>query len=168
MKREPTDISKVQDFVRFLRETGEASLKTKNLPEREALQWGVQRLGPCAMSLIGIIERSGIPRDMQKAAQLDLVRALAAAYEIGSHGTVSKNTEVYVKAVGAASARRERAEKLEPGHKRMQQAITEATKRCPLPPSRRGRLTWIDQEAAHKLNMKVSTVTRHRKKMLTV
>jgi hypothetical protein len=168
MKPEPIYIRDVQDFVRFLRETGEASLKTKNLPEREALQWGMQRLGPCAMSLIGIIERSGIPKDMQKAAQLDLLRALAAAYEIGSHGTVSKNTEVYIKAAGTLAGRRERAEKRAPADQRIREAITEAAKGCPLPPRRRGRLTWIDGEAAHQLRMKVTTVTSHRKKMLIV
>jgi hypothetical protein len=162
MKQEPiTDIREVQDFVRFLREIGEASLKTKNLPEREALQWGMQRLGPCAMSLIGIIERSGIPKDMQKAAQLDLLRALAAAFEIGSHGTVSENTAGYVKAVVTAPGRSKAAEKREPSDKLMQETIAKYEQL--FPPGRRG----LAKRVAKDLGVHPRTVSRHRKKMRT-
>jgi hypothetical protein len=162
----------LQFFIRFLRKTGEGSLKAKfNLPEREALQRAVQRLTnqhnqrtSVTDSLIGILERCDIPEHTREVALHNLWSALASAYTIGSKGTVSKNTKAFLTAAG----RRERAEKRAPADQRIWEAITEAAKRCPLPPRRRGRLTWIDGEAAHKLKMKVTTVTSHRKKMLIV
>jgi hypothetical protein len=167
MKRTKQELEKpvrwyLQFFIRFLRKTGEGSLKAKyDLPEREALQRAVQKLDPCAKSLIGIIEESGIPEEAREVALHNLWSVLASAYTIGSN-TISKNT----KAVGTAAGRRERAEKRAPADQRIREAITKAAKSCPL--LRRGRLAWIDGEAAHQLKMKVTTVTSHRKKMLTV
>jgi hypothetical protein len=155
--------------IRFLKKTGEGSLKAKfDLPERELLQRRVQSLPLCAESLISIIETSGIPEHAKEVALHNLWSILSSAYIIGSEGTVGKNTEVYIKALGTAACRRERAEKRAPAEQRIREAITEAAKSCPLPPRRRGRLTWIDGEAAHQLRMKVTTVTSHRKKLLIV
>lgn len=156
-------------FIRFLRKTGEGSLKAKfDLPERDLLQRRVQILPPCAESLIGIIEESGIPEEAKWVALHNLWSVLASAYIIGSEGTVSKNTERYIKASGTAPGRSRLAEKRAPADQRIREAITEAAKSCPLPPGRRGRLTWIDGEAAHQLEMKMTTVTSHRKKLLIV
>ena len=105
MKREPiTDIrAEVQDFVRFLRETGEGSLETKNLPERETLKRAVDKLGHSIDAVVDTIERSsGLHELVREHALLSLWEALYSAYAIGSHGTVSENTEVYIKAVGTA------------------------------------------------------------------
>jgi hypothetical protein len=70
--------------------------------------------------------------------------------------------------VGTAPGRSRLAEKRAPADQHIREAITKAAKSCPLPPRRRGRLAWIDGEAAHQLKMKVTTVTSHRKKMLVV
>jgi len=163
MKREPiTNIrAEVQDFVRFLRETGEASLETKNLPERKTLQRAVRRVGPCVESLIFIIENSGIPEDVQEVALLNLWSALASAYMIGSQGTVSENTEVYIKVVGTAPARSTAAKNREPDNERIRQAIAEAEKIYP--PDRRGNIKRIAQKAG----INPRTLRRHRKKKRT-
>ncbi|WMT73864.1 hypothetical protein [Bradyrhizobium sp. Ash2021] len=98
-KRSPaTDVRlDLQDFIRFLRETGEKSLEVKfDLPEREALQHAVQELDPATKSLIGVIERSGIPDEAREVAMHNLWSALASAYMIGSEGTISDNTEVAI------------------------------------------------------------------------
>jgi hypothetical protein len=137
--------------------------KRNSTPEREALQRRVQILDPCAESLISIIETSGIPEHAKEVALHNLWSALASAYTIGSN-TISKNT----KAMGTALGRATRAEKRAPADQHIREAITDAAKSCPLPPGRRGRLAWIDGEAAHQLKMKVTTVTSHRKKMLMV
>jgi hypothetical protein len=87
----------LQFFIRFLRKTGEGSLKVKfDLPEREALQRAVQMLDPDTKSLIDIIDRSGNPDHAREAALHNLWSALASAYVIGSEGTISKNTEIAI------------------------------------------------------------------------
>jgi hypothetical protein len=149
-------------FIRFLRKTGEGSLKAKfDLPEREALQRAVQKLDPCAKSLIGIIEESGIPEDVQEVALHNLWSVLGSAYMIGSEGTVGKNTEVYIKAVGTAPARSTAAKNREPDNERIRQAIAEAEKIYP--PDRRGNIKRIAQKAG----IDPRTVRRHRKKKRT-
>jgi hypothetical protein len=153
----------LQFFIRFLRKTGEGSLKAKfDLPEREALQRAVQKLDPCAKSLIGIIEKSGIPEDVQEVALHNLWSALASAFTIGSEGTRSRNT----KAMGTAAGRSKAAEKREPGDKRIREAIREAEKKYP--PGFRGRMTAIDNDVVHKVGVSAKTVKRHRDKMQTL
>jgi len=87
----------LQFFIRFLRKTGEGSLKVKfELPEREALQRAVQMLEPDTKSLIHIIDRSGIPDHARETILHNLWSALASAYLIGSEGAISKNTDVAI------------------------------------------------------------------------
>jgi hypothetical protein len=87
----------LQSFIRFLRKTGEGSLKAAfELPEREALQRAVQMLDPDTKSLIHIVDGSGIPDHAREVVLHNLWSALASAYLIGSEGTISKNTEVAI------------------------------------------------------------------------
>ncbi len=157
MKREPiTDIrAEVQDFVRFLRETGEASLETKNLPERKTLQRAVDRLDHSTSAVIDVIESSGSHEHAREHALLSLWDALYSAYAIGSHGTVSENTEVYIKAVGTAAGRSKAAEKHAPDELRIQKAIAEAEKA--------GGRGW-KKTIARELSVSAKTVSRHLKK----
>ena len=173
-KREPvTDIrAEVQDFVRFLRETGEASLETKfDLPERDLLQRRVQILGPCAESLIGIIEKSGIPEETREVALHNLWSVLMSAYIIGSEGTISENTKVAIKYLDAANMREAKVRHREPSDKRMQVTIAEAEKNCP---PGRGHATAVvqqvisDMKKHYGVTVSDKTVTRRRKKMGTV
>jgi hypothetical protein len=158
-------------FIRFLRKTGEGSLKAKfDLPEREALQRAVQKLDPCAKSLIGIIEGSGIPEADRWVALHNLWSVLASAYIIGSEGTVGKNTEVYIKALGTAPGRSKAAEKREPQLELMTKLIATAEKACP---PGRGHATTVDNDVRvemKKLGYDVceETVSRLRRKMPTV
>jgi hypothetical protein len=96
----------LQDFSESLVGMGKASLEAGlDLPEREALQRAVQKLGPYAESLIGIIERSGISEGIQKAILLDVWGALTSAYTIGSQGTISENTKKGIDNLHAAGMR---------------------------------------------------------------
>jgi hypothetical protein len=88
----------LQFFIRFLTKTGEGSLNAKfDLPEREALQRAVERLGASTDSLIGVIERSGIPNEAREVALHNLWSCLGSAYTIGSQGTLSANSKVVAK-----------------------------------------------------------------------
>jgi hypothetical protein len=153
MKREPiTDVrAEVQDFVRFLRETGEASLETKNLPERKTLQRAVDRLDHSTSAVIDAIESSGSYEHAREHALLSLWGALYSAYAIGSHGTVSENT----KAVGTAAGRATAAEKHALDELRIQKAIAEAEKA--------GGRGW-KKTIARELSVSAKTVSRHLKK----
>jgi hypothetical protein len=101
---------------------------------------------------------------VQTHALHQLWAVIGAAFVIGSRAVKNPVSGK----VGTAPGRSKLAEKRAPAGQRIREAITEAAKSCPLPPRRRGRLTWIDGEAAHQLKMKVTTVTSHRKKMLIV
>jgi hypothetical protein len=157
MKREPiTDIrAEVQDFVRFLRETGEGSLETKNLPERETLKRAVDKLGHSVNEVVNVIERSVSHEHAREHALHSLWGALYSAYAIGSYGTVSENTEVYVKAVGTAAGRTAAAEKHAPDELRIQKAIAEAEKA--------GGRGW-KKAIARDLRVNAKTVSRYLKK----
>jgi hypothetical protein len=151
----------LQFFIRFLTKTGKGSLAAKGeLPAREELEQAVQTLPPCARSLIGIIERSGVPDHAREVALHNLWSALASAYTIGSEGTRSRNA----RAVGTATARKKAKLKREPSDKQMREAIREAEKKYP---SGRGRSTAINFDVAHKMKVSEKTVRRHRKKMRT-
>ena len=80
----------LQFFIRFLRKTGEGSLKAKfDLPEREALLRAVQKLDPCAKSLIFIIENSGIPEEDREVALHNVERDRAGRPSTRARGLVS-------------------------------------------------------------------------------
>jgi hypothetical protein len=154
-------------FIRFLRKTGEGSLKAKfDLPERELLQARVQKLGPCAESLIGIIEKSGIPEDAKWVALHNLWSVLASAYIIGSEGTISENTKVAINYLDTADMREAKDRHREPSDKRIREAIREAEKKYP--PGFRGRMTAIDNDVVHKVGVSARTVSRHRKNLRTL
>jgi hypothetical protein len=101
---------------------------------------------------------------VQTHALHQLWAVIGAAFVIGSRAVKNPVSGKVVTAPGRSRL----AEKRAPADQRIREAITEAAKSCPLPPRRRGRLTWIDGEAAHQLRMKVTTVTSHRKKLLIV
>jgi hypothetical protein len=151
--------SKLQDFIRFLRETGENSLKV-DIPEREALQRAVQRLTnqhnqrtTVADSLIGILENCEMPEHTREVALHNLWNALSSAYIIGEN-TRSRNT----RAVGTAAGRSKAAQTREPADQQMQQAIAKHEKI-----GSRG----LTKRVAKELGVHPKTVSRHQKKMRT-
>jgi hypothetical protein len=98
----------LQGLVRFLIEGGENSLKvTFDLPNRESLQRAVWGLGPCAQSLVSIIEGSGIPEHQRALALIHLRSALAFAYTIGADGTMSENTKAAIYSIRTREMREE-------------------------------------------------------------
>jgi hypothetical protein len=161
----------LQSFIRFLRKTGEGSLKAKfDLPERDMLQRRVQSLPPCAKSLISIIETSGIPEHAQEVALHNLWSVLASAYIIGSEGTVGENTKVYINTVGTAAGRSKLAEKREPRLELMTKLITTAERDSP---PGRGHATAADNQVRVEMkklgyNVCEETVSRRRRKMPTL
>jgi hypothetical protein len=155
----------LEGLVRFLIDTGNASLESK-IPDREPLQWAVDKLGKFCAAIKAVDQSNHLSPAHKRAARRSLVLgALAAAFEIGSHGTVSKNTDGYIKAVVTAPGRSKLAEKREPSDKRIREAIQEAEKKYP--PGFRGRMTAIDNEVVHKVGGSAKTASRHRKKMRT-
>jgi hypothetical protein len=150
------DWTELENFVRMLIDTGNASLESK-IPDREPLQWAVDKLGKFCAAIEAVEQSNHLSPAHKRAARRSLVLgALAAAFEIGSHGTASKNTEVYIKAVGTAPARSKAAENRKP----FQKALAEAEKACP---PGKGQVKAI----ARMLNVATKTVSRHRKKMRT-
>jgi hypothetical protein len=155
------DWTELENFVRMLIDTGNASLESK-IPDREPLQWALDKLGKFCAAIEAVEQSNHLSPAHKRAAKRSLVLgALAAAFEIGSHGTASKNTEVYIKAVGTAPARSTAAKNREPDNERIRQAIAEAEK--DYPPDRRGNIKRIAQKAG----IDPRTVRRHRKKKRT-
>jgi|KBSMisStaDraftv2_1062788.scaffolds.fasta_scaffold2998952_1 hypothetical protein len=103
---------------------------------------------------------------------LSLWDVLYNAYAIGSHGTVSENTEVHVEAIGTAAGRSKAAEKRALYLADLEKCIAEAEKTCRLPG--RGLATFIGNEAIELMrkkfgrNVSTKTVSRHRNKMRTL
>ncbi len=122
------DWTELENFVRMLIDTGNASLESK-IPDREPLQWPVDKLGKFCAAIEAVEQSNHLSPAHKRAARRSLVLgALAAAFEIGSHGTASKNT----KAVGTAAGRSKTAEKREPqlelmanGHRQPRQSRNE-------------------------------------------
>jgi hypothetical protein len=88
------DWTELETFVRVLIDTGNASLESKvKIPDREPLQWAIDKLSRfCAA--FEAIEQSHANYPHKAVIRRSLVRsALAAAYEIGQHGTISANTK---------------------------------------------------------------------------
>jgi hypothetical protein len=151
--------SELQDFIRFLRETGENSLKV-DIPEREALQRAVQRLTnqhnqrtSVTDSLIGILDSCEMPEHTRDVALQNLWSALASAFIIGEN-TRSRNTM----SVGTAAGRSKAAQTREPADRQMREAISKHEKI-----GKRG----LTKRVAKELGVNPKTVSRHRKKMRT-
>jgi hypothetical protein len=98
----------LEGLVRFLIDTANTSLESK-IDDREPLQWAVGKLSRfCAA--IEALEQSGFSPAQKRAARRSLIsRALAAAFEIGSLATESKNTVSVIKHRGTTPARAERS-----------------------------------------------------------
>jgi hypothetical protein len=95
----------LEGFVRFLIDTGNASLESK-IPDRKPLQWAIGKLSRfCAA--FEALEQSGFisPTHKRAATRSLILGALAATFEIGSHGTESENTVSVIKHRGTAPAR---------------------------------------------------------------
>jgi hypothetical protein len=151
------DWTELETFVRVLIDTGNASLESK-IPDREPLQWAVDKLGKFCAAIEAVEQSNHLSPAHKRDARRSLVLgALAAAFEIGSHGTASKNTEGYIKAIGTAAGRSKAAENRKP----FQKALAEAEKACP---PGKGQVKAI----ARKLNVATKTVSRYRKNLRTV
>jgi hypothetical protein len=149
------DWTELENFVRMLIDTGNASLESK-IPDREPLQWAVDKLGSFCAAIEAVEQSHHLSPAHKRAARRSLVLgALAAAFEIGSHGTASKNTEDYIKAIGTAAGRAAAAEKHAPDELRIQKAIAEAEKA--------GGRGW-KKAIARELSVSARTVSRHLKK----
>jgi hypothetical protein len=135
--------------IQFITDTGEASLKTRGLPDRERLLWAVRLLPYAAEEVLDV----ATDEERERALRL----ALLHAFTIGSYGTRSDNT----KSVGTASGRSKAAEKREPDTERIRQAIAEAEKIYP--PDCHGNIKRI----AKHVGVDAKTVSRYRKKMRT-
>jgi hypothetical protein len=163
------DWTELENFVRMLIDAGNASLESK-IPDREPLQWAVDKLGKFCAAIEAVEHSNHLSPAHKRAARRSLVLgALAAAFEIGSYGTVSENTEGYIKAAGTAPARSTAAENHEPQLELMTKLITTAEKLYPLG---RGHATAVDNHVRvemKKLGYDVceETVSRRRRKMLT-
>jgi hypothetical protein len=136
----------LERFIRFLIDTGNDSLEDETLPDRKTLQHAVDRLGQLHHTLD---ETGGL-----SPAQLFLLAVYA--FEIGAHGTASKNTEGYIRAVDTAAGRSKMAEKHAPDELRIQKAIAEAEKKA-------GGRGW-KKTIARELSVSAKTVSRHLKK----
>jgi len=137
-----------QSFIRFLKKTGEGSLKAKfSLPQRARLQRAVDNLDHSTSAVIDAIERLQWDHERKHVLHA-LWSALACAYMIGSEGTISDNTIAFAANDRAAKMRDAKSRKSEPYNKRIEQAIAEAQKR--FPPGRRGRTKAVDSYVAEK------------------
>jgi hypothetical protein len=138
----------LERFIRFLIDTGNASLEDETLPDRKTLQHAVDRLGQLHHTLD---ETGGL-------SPAQLFWLAVHAFEIGSLGTVSKNTENYIKAVGTAAGRSRAAQTREPADRKMREAIFKHEKI-----GKRG----LAKRVAKELGVNPKTVSRHQKKMRT-
>jgi hypothetical protein len=91
---------------------------------------------------------------------LSLWDVLYNAYAIGSHGTVSENTEVHVEAIGTAAGRSKAAEKRALYLADLEKCIAEAEKTCRLPG--RGRATF-NRQRGHRADEEEVRAKREHK-----
>jgi hypothetical protein len=99
-----TDVRlELEQFIEFLMETGKDSLKAK-IPDKRELHRAATTLGIATGAVVSVINQSE-SREVRNAALVNLWSALASAFVIGSHGTLSDNSKVAASHAQAQDAR---------------------------------------------------------------